>query len=94
MRKLKYVKLFENFESDEFKGKEVTIDFELSNDPDVKKLGNSGKLIKAIIGGIDKEERKVMFFNPKTNNHIFTIKYYEAESGAVSYTHLTLPTKA
>jgi hypothetical protein len=80
MRKLKYVKLFENFVSDEFKGKEVTIEFELSKDTTMIKLGNPGKSIKAIIGGIDKEERKVLFVNEK-GNHIFTLKYYELESG-------------
>jgi len=84
---MKYIKLFENFESDEFKGKKVTIDFELSKDPTIPtrfykrlKLGNPGKSINAIIGGIDKEERKVLFVNEK-GNHIFTLKYYEPESG-------------
>jgi hypothetical protein len=78
---MKYIKLFENFESDEFKDKKVTIDFELSKDPTIIKLGNPGKSINAIIGGIDKEERKVLFKNPETDSHIFTIRYYETESG-------------
>lgn len=82
MRKLKYVKLFEKFDDEnEFIGTQVTIDFDLSQDPTIKKLGNPGQSISAKIGGIDKEEKKILFLNPKTDGHIFTIKYYDPEPG-------------